>query len=87
MDAKEIVKITSKVWCDTNDLMKLSGLGITYTSKLKKQIKEELLRKGKILPRGLVPMREVIKKLDIDIEYYRKQAEYELKKELVKNVL
>ena len=40
MNANEMIKIISKVWCTNEDLQKLSGLGITNTSKLKRKIKE-----------------------------------------------
>lgn len=87
MNAKEMLEIVSKVWCDTADLMKLSGFGITYTSKLKKEIRDELISQGKRLPKGLVPMKEVIDKLNIDVDYYRKLAEFQLKEQIVKTVL
>ena len=47
MNANEMIKIISKVWCTNEDLQKLSGLGITNTSKLKRKIKEELEKDGK----------------------------------------
>lgn len=55
MNANEMIKIISKVWCTNEDLQKLSGLGITNTSKLKRKIKEELEKDGKVLPKGLLP--------------------------------
>lgn len=87
MNAKEMLEIVSKVWCDTADLMKLSGFGITYISKLKKETRDELISQGKRLPKGLVPMKEVIDKLNIDVDYYRKLAEFQLKEQIVKTVL
>ncbi len=87
MNAKEMLEILSKVWCDTADLMKLSGFGITYTAKLKKEIRDELTKQGKRLPKGLVPMKEVIAKLDIDVNYYKDLAEFQLKEHVVKTVL
>ena len=87
MNANEMVKILSKVWCNNEDLSKLSGLGITNTYKLKKQIKDSLEKEGKILPKGLLPMDEVVKYLNIDVDYYKKMAEYQLKEHMVKTVL
>ena len=87
MNANEMIKIISKVWCTNEDLQKLSGLGITNTSKLKWKIKEELEKDGKVLPKGLLPMSEVVKYLNIDIDYYKKIAEYQLKEQVVKTVL
>ena len=87
MNANEMIKIISKVWCTSEDLQKLSGLGITNTSKLKRKLKEELEKDGKVLPKGLLPMSEVVKYLNIDIDYYKKIAEYQLKEQVVKTVL
>ena len=66
--------ILKKVWCDTNDLMKLSQLGINNTTKLKKEIKTDLENQGYLLPKGKLPMIEVIKKLKIDIDYLERIA-------------
>ena len=87
MNANEMIKIISKVWYTNEDLQKLSGLGITNTSKLKRKIKEELEKDGKVLPKGLLPMSEVVKYLKINIDYYKKIAEYQLKEQVVKTVL
>ena len=87
MNANEMIKTISKVWCTNEDLQKLSGLGITNTSKLKRKIKEELEEDGKVLPKGLLPMSEVVKYLNIDIDYYKKIAEYQLKEQVVKTML
>ena len=87
MNANEMIKIISKVWCTNEDLQKLSGLGITNTSKLKRKIKKELEKDGKVLPKGLLPMSEVVKYLNKDIDYYKKIAEYQLKEQVVKTVL
>ena len=87
MNANEMIKIISKVWCTNEDLQKLSGLGITNTSKLKRKIKAVLEKYCKVLPKGLLPMSEVVKYLNIDIDYYKKIAEYQLKEQVVKTVL
>lgn len=87
MSAKEILDIISKIWCNTEDLMKLSGLGYVKASYLKKEIREDMLSKGIYLPKGKVPMPEVVKKLNIDVEHYKKIAEYQLKEKMVKTML
>lgn len=69
MTAEETLMILKKVWCNTNDLMKLSQLGINNTTKLKKEIKTDLENQGYLLPKGKLPMIEVIKRLKIDIDY------------------
>ena len=69
MTVEETLIILKKVWCDTNDLMKLSQLGINNTTKLKKEIKTDLENQGYLLPKGKLPMIEVIKRIKIDIDY------------------
>ena len=39
MSAKEVLDIISKIWCNTEDLMKLSGLGYVKASYLKSCVK------------------------------------------------
>lgn len=72
MNAREILDLISKQWCSVEDLKKLSNLGNNNAYKLKKDIQEDLEMKGYILPKGLVPMCEVVKKLKIDIDYLNK---------------
>lgn len=68
----ETLELISKQWCSIEDLKKLSNLGNNNVYKLKKEIQEELEANGCILPKGLIPMCEVVKKLKIDIEYLNK---------------
>ena len=72
MDAKETLKLISKQWCTTEDLKKLSHLGNNNVYKLKKEIQQELEANGYILPKGLIPMCEAVKKLKIDVDYLNK---------------
>ena len=50
MNAKETLKLISKQWCNFDDLMKLSNLGINNAFKLKKEIKTLCEEKGYLLP-------------------------------------
>lgn len=72
MNAKDTLILISKQWCTINDLKKLSSLGNNNVYKLKKEIQDDLEAKGYILPKGLIPMCEVVKKLKIDIDYLNK---------------
>ena len=74
MNAKETLELISKQWCSIGDLKKLSNLGNNNVYKLKKEIQEELEANGYILPKGLIPMCEAVKKLKIDIDYLNKIA-------------
>ena len=59
MNAKETLELISKQWCNTQDLMKISQLGINNATKIRKQIREELISQGYMLPKGLIPMAKV----------------------------
>ena len=72
MNAKETLNLISKQWCSIDDLKKLYNLGNNNVYKLKKEIQDELEANGYILPKGLIPMCEVVKKLKIDIDYLNK---------------
>ncbi len=71
MSAKETLELISKQWCNLDDLMKLSGLGINNAFKLKKKIKNLCEEKGYLLPKGLLPMCEVVAFLNINIDYLK----------------
>ncbi len=71
MNAKEMLKILSKQWCSIDDLKRISNLGNNKVYELKKEIVNELIEQGYTLPKGLIPMCEVVKKLKIDIEYLK----------------
>lgn len=74
MTAKETLDLISKQWCDLNDLRKLTGLGKNSASKLKSEIRINLLNKGYQLPSKLLPMNEVVNYLKINISYLQKMS-------------
>lgn len=74
MTAKETLDLISKQWCDLNDLRKLTGLGKNSASKLKSEIRINLLNKGYQLPSKLLPMNEVVNYLKININYLQRMS-------------
>jgi hypothetical protein len=74
MNAKETLELISKQWCSLNDLIKLTGLGKNSASKLKNEIRINLVNKGYQLPTKLLPMNEVVNYLKININYLQKMA-------------
>lgn len=72
LDTKEVLEIIDKQWANTNDIMKLGYVGYTKARNISNSIKDSLVEKGYYLPRGLVPMKEVVKFLNIDIGYLKK---------------
>lgn len=78
MDARETLKLISKQWCDLNDLMKLAEIGKNNAVKLRREIRNDLILKGYILPNNRLPMIEVVNKLKININYLEKMAKENL---------
>ena len=79
MSANETLELLSKQWCSLQDLMKLTNLGRNSALKIRKEIITDLEDKGYKLPCGLIPMCEVVNKLNIDINYLQNMGRMELK--------
>ena len=69
LNAKETLELISKQWCSTEDLMKLANVSRPTAMKFKKEIMKKLLKQGYIIPKHLVPMKEVVDRLNINIAY------------------
>lgn len=75
MNAKETLEVISKQWCNVDDFRKLSQLGINNSLQLRNKIKKELEEKGYLLPKGLLPMNQVVNYFKIDVEYLIKMKD------------
>ena len=75
MTASETLKLISKQWCSLNDLMKLGQFGRNSALKIKREIKNKLVNQGYRIPKHLVPMKEVVDYLDININYLESRVE------------
>lgn len=74
MSADETLELLSKQWCSLKDLIKLTNLGRNSVLKIRKEIITDLEDKGYKLPGGLIPMCEVVDKLNININYLQNMA-------------
>lgn len=79
MSASETLELLSKQWCSLQDLMKLTNLGRNSALKIRKEIITDLEDKGYKLPCGLIPMCEVVNKLNININYLQNMVRMEVK--------
>lgn len=79
MSANETLELLSKQWCSLQDLMKLTNLGRNSALKTRKEIITDLEDKGYKLPCGLIPMCEVVNKLNININYLQNMVRMEIK--------
>ena len=69
MTASETLDLIAKQWCNLEELMKLGQFGRNSALKVKREIKNKLVKQGYKIPNHLIPMKEVVHYLDIDIPY------------------
>lgn len=69
MTAEETLNLIAKQWCTLEDIMKLGHLGRNSALKAKKTIKNKLEKQGYLIPKSVVPTKEVVAYFDIDIPY------------------
>ncbi len=74
MTASETLILISKPYCDLTDLMTLAQVGRNSALKIKKEVKESVIKKGYKLHNHLLPMKEVVAYLDLDIPYLESRA-------------
>ena len=55
--------------CNLEDLMALGQLGRNSALRIKREIKSKLTKQGYKIPNHLIPMKEVVDYLDININY------------------
>ena len=67
MSAEETLNLEAKQWCILEDIMKLGHLGRNFALKAKKKIKQKLEKQGYLIPKSVVPAKEVVAFFDIDI--------------------
>lgn len=72
LDINQTLDLVNKQWATTNDIMQLGFVCYSNARKVSNVIKNNLVEKGYSLPRGLVPMKEVVKFFNIDINYLKK---------------
>ena len=70
MNAEETLNLIAKQWCTLEDIMKLGHLGRNSALKAKKKIKEKLEKQGYLIPKSVVPTKEVVVFFDIDIKMF-----------------
>ena len=70
--ASEILEMSNYQWAGTKEIMKLGNIGEARALKIKKEIAQQLIDEGYVLPRNKIPMEIVIKYLKINLDYLRK---------------
>lgn len=79
MSTNDTLELLAKQWCTLSDLMKLTNLGRNSALKIRKEIINDLENKDYKLLGGLIPMCEVVNKLNININYLQNITRMDLK--------
>lgn len=74
MTVDETLKLISQQWCNLSDLMKLANIRRNSALTIKSKIKNDLEKEGYYVPKNAVPMQEVVKYLNIDIDYLESRS-------------
>ena len=74
LSANEILRILENQWLTTKDIKDIACVGYTKASYIKNEIELKIKERDQnyFLPAGLVPSKEVVDYLNIDIKYLKK---------------
>lgn len=75
MEAQETLNLISKQWCTLEDLMALGEFGRCSALKVKREIKNKLINQGYKIPSHVIPMKEVVDYLNININYLESRVQ------------
>lgn len=77
MNYKEMLEIVSKVWINTNDIMKLCNCGKNTANKIRQDVEKIIVDNGKVIPPSVVryvPTKLVLEYIGLDEDYIFKMA-------------
>ncbi len=69
MDANETLKILSKQWANVHDIVAITGFKKSKAYEIIRDMRNELISQGYMLPKGLIPMDIIVEKFKINIDY------------------
>ena len=75
MESQETLNLISKQWCTLEDLMALGEFGRNSALKVKREIKNKLINQGYKIPSHVIPMKEVVDYLNININYLESRVQ------------
>lgn len=77
LNADQLLEIASSQWASAKDIMKIGSVGRNKAYAIRSEIALSLYGDdSKLRNRGLVPMNEVLKYFNIDINYLKEVACY-----------
>ena len=77
LSADQMLKVASSQWATVKDIMILGSVGRNKANMIRSEIATSIYgNDSKVRNRGLVPMAEVLKYFNIDINYLKEVATY-----------
>ena len=77
LNAEQLLEVASSQWASAKDIMKIGSVGRNKAYAIRSEIAISLYGDdSKVRNRGLVPMIEVLKYFNIDINYLKEVATY-----------
>ena len=77
LTAKQVLEVASSQWATVKDIMILGSVGRNKANMIRSEIATSIYgNDSKVRNRGLVPMAEVLKYFNIDINYLKEVATY-----------
>lgn len=78
LNAEQILELASSQWASPKDIMKIGSVGRNKAYAIRNEIALSVYSDNKIVRnRGLVPMFDVLKYFNIDLNYLKEVAQYE----------
>lgn len=77
MNYKEMLEIVSKVWINSNDIMRLCNCGKNTANKIRQDVEKIIIDNGKVIPPSVVkyvPTKLVLEYIGLDEDYIFKMA-------------
>ena len=77
MNYKEMSKIISKVWINSDDIMKICNCGKNTAIKIRRDVEKNIVDRGKLVPPSMVkfvPTKLVLEYIGLDENYIFEMA-------------
>ena len=74
LTAEQLLQVVSSQWASATDIMKIGSVGRNKAYAIRNEIILSCYTDNKLRNRGLVPMTEVLKYFNIDLNYLKEMA-------------
>ena len=77
LSAEQLLDLATSQWASAKDIMKIGSVGRNKAYAIRQEIAISYYKDNKVRNRGLVPMSEVLKYFDIDLNYLKEVVAYD----------